>query len=139
MADELTLHVKTTVASIQSANETASTWLDHRGVSASAHYLANLAIEELVTNAMKYGYDDANEHVVEIKLALEHGGLVVTVTDDGRPFNPLTWPEPDTRLPLEDRLIGGLGVHLLRKMSDEMEYVRDGNKNRLTLRKALRG
>jgi serine/threonine-protein kinase RsbW len=61
----------------------------------------------------------------------------VTVTDDGHPFNPLDLPEPDTSLPMEDRPIGGLGIHLLRKMSDRMEYERRDGKNQVTLRKSL--
>jgi anti-sigma regulatory factor (Ser/Thr protein kinase) len=137
MPDELTLQVKTTLSAIQSAHETASEWLSGRGVPAEGEYLANLAIEELVTNTMKYGHDDQNEHVVEIKLALEDGELVLTVTDDGHPFDPLSWPEPETRLPIEDLPIGGLGIHLLRQIADSMQYARVGDKNRLTLRKML--
>jgi anti-sigma regulatory factor (Ser/Thr protein kinase) len=61
------------------------------------------------------------------------------VTDDGHPFNPLELPEPNTHLPVEDRPIGGLGIHLLKKMSDRMAYARTDGKNRLTLRKSLPG
>jgi hypothetical protein len=60
------------------------------------------------------------------------------VTDDGRPFNPLELTPPDTNLPVEDRPIGGLGIHLLRKLSDRMEYARIEGKNRLTLWEAIR-
>jgi len=137
MEDQLTLRVKNALTEIPAANETASRWLQERNVPPAADYLANLAIEELVTNCIKYAYDDAKQHVIEIELKLSAGELVLTVTDDGRPFNPLEAPKPDTSLPVEDLPIGGLGIHLLRRMSDRMEYVRLEQKNQLTLRKLL--
>jgi serine/threonine-protein kinase RsbW len=139
MADELTLQVKNTFAAVHTANETASRWLEERRAAAEVQYFANLAIEELATNCIKYGYDDANEHLIEVRLSLSSDSLLMTVTDDGHAFNPLALPRPDTGLRLEDRPIGGLGIHLLREMADKMEYVRRGGKNRVTLRKKAGG
>jgi anti-sigma regulatory factor (Ser/Thr protein kinase) len=137
MEDHLTLQVKSAVTEIPAANTAASRWLAERNAPPAADYLANLAIEELVTNCIKYGYADAAEHIIEVELKLSRGELVITVTDDGRPFNPLTAPEPDTNLPVLERPIGGLGLQLLRKMSDRMDYARTDGKNQLTLRKSL--
>ena len=139
MPGQLNLRVKNAFAEIPAANEAASRWLSARHAPPAADYLANLAIEELVTNCVKYGYDDTREHIIEIELRLSPAELVLTVTDDGHPFNPLELPEPDTRLPVEDRAVGGLGIHLLRKMSDRMEYVRADGKNRLMILKFLGG
>ena len=139
MEDHLKLRVKSSFAEIPAASEAASRWLAKRNAPPSADYFANLAIEELVTNCIKYGYDDSAEHIIEIELKLLAGELVLAVTDDGHPFNPIESPEPDTNLPAEDRPIGGLGIHLLRKMSDHMDYVRTDGRNRLTLRKSLAG
>ena len=137
MDDLLTLRVKNAFAEIPAANEAASRWLADRNSPPAADYLANLAIEELVTNCIKHGYDDKGEHIIEITLKLSANELVLTVTDDGHWFNPLELPEPDTHLPVEDRPIGGLGIHLLRKMSDRMAYERKGGKNQITLHKSL--
>ena len=137
MEDRLTLKVKSAFAEIPAANEAASRWLAGRNAPPAVDYLANLAIEELVTNCIKYGYDDSAEHIIEIELKLSEAQLEIIVTDDGHPFNPLHLPEPDTSLPLEERPIGGLGIHLLRKMSDAMDYTRTEGRNRLTLRKTL--
>jgi len=139
MADELTLQIKTNFAAVHSANEGASRWLADRNAPHDVHYFANLAIEELVTNCIKYGYEDAGEHIIEIKLRISGNELALTVTDDGHPFNPLELPAPDTQLPVQDRPIGGLGIHLLRQMSDRMEYVRADGRNRITLRKSMGG
>jgi serine/threonine-protein kinase RsbW len=139
MPDELALQIKTTFAAVHSANEAVSRWLAERDTPAEVQYLANLVIEELVTNCIKYGYEDASEHVVEVKLQLAANELAVTVTDDGQPFNPLELPAPNLQAPVESRPIGGLGIHLVRQMSDRMEYVRDNGKNRVTVRKSLAG
>ena len=137
MEDRLTLRIKSTFAEIPAASEAASRWLADHNAPPAADYFANLTIEELVTNCIKYGYDDSEEHVIEVELKLSAGELVVTVTDDGHPFNPLELPEPDTSVPMEDRLSGGLGIHLLRRMANRMDYARSDGKNRLTLRKSL--
>jgi len=136
MADELTLHIETTFAAVQSANETASVWLAERATPGELQYFANLAIEEVATNCIKYGYDDPKDHVIDVTLSFSAGALLITVVDDGHPFDPLQAPKPDMSLPAEERPVGGLGIHLLRQMCDSMEYVREGGKNSLTLRKA---
>jgi anti-sigma regulatory factor (Ser/Thr protein kinase) len=139
MSDELILQIKNNLNAVQSANEIASRWLAQRTAPADLEYFANLAIEEIATNCIKYGYDDAKEHVIEAKLALSPNALVVTVSDDGHPFNPLEAPGPDLSVAVEERAIGGLGLHMLRQLSDRMEYAREDGKNRLTLRKVARG
>lgn len=131
------MRVKSLLAEIPAASEAASRWLAEHNAPPAADYLANLTIEELVTNCIKYGYDDSAEHIIEIELQLSAGELVLTVTDDGHAFNPLDLPDRDTNMPVEDVPIGGLGIHLLRKMSDRMDYARIDGKNRLTLRKSL--
>jgi anti-sigma regulatory factor (Ser/Thr protein kinase) len=139
MEDRLILRVKSAFDEIPAANKAVSRWLADRKAAPAVDYLANLAIEELVTNCVKYGYDDSAEHVIEIELRLSAGELILTVTDDGHAFNPLELPERDTDIPAEDLPVGGLGIHLLRKMSDRMDYARTDGKNRLTLRKSLAG
>ena len=109
----------------------------HRQFFAQGQNLATLALEELVTNCIKYGYDDQAEHLIEVTMSITESELVMVFTDDGHSFNPLELPEPDTSLPIEDRAVGGLGIHMLRKMSDRMEYVDSGGENRITLRKSF--
>ncbi len=137
MADELILQIQASLSAVHAANETASRWLEDRNAPPEVHYLANLAVEELVTNCIKYGYEDSGKHMIEVKLQISANELALTVTDDGRPFNPLELPEPDIHLPIEDRPIGGLGIYLLRRMSDHMDYVRAAGRNSVTLRKSM--
>ena len=133
----LTLHVPGTMDAIHPATVQAETWLAEQQVSFEAMYLVSLAIEELVTNCIKYGYQDANGHTIDFLLSVDEGVLSLEVVDDGNPFNPLDAPRPDLSLPPEKRPIGGLGLHLLRELADEMRYERRDGTNRLSLTKRM--
>ncbi len=133
----LRLQVPSAVEAIRPATEQAEAWLAEHHVSFEAMYLASLAIEELVTNCIKYGYSDTDEHTVEIVFSVVDGVLTIDVTDDGNPFNPLEAPGPDFSVAAEQRPIGGLGLHLLRELSDEQRYERRDGANRLTLTKRM--
>jgi len=113
--------------------EEAARFLEERGVGAQAAYAANLAIEELATNILKYGYDDTAVHEILLRLELRPGAVVLVLEDDGHEFNPLTAPEPDVNLPAEERVPGGLGIHLVRKLARQMNYERRAGRNRLTV------
>jgi len=93
-----------------------------------------VALDEILTNVISYAYDDAREHIIVIRLSLDQEKWTVEVEDDGRPFNPLNAPEPDTKQLLEERPIGGLGIHLVRKLIDELEYRRQNDRNILVMR-----
>ncbi len=138
MADDLTLRIKNNLAAAQGATEAASHWLEQRQASDDLRYFANLVIEEIVTNCIKYGYNDTKEHFIDISLLFSGGALVITILDDGQPFDPMAAPDPDLHINPDDRPIGGLGIYLLRQMSDRMEYRREGDKNRLTICKTVR-
>ncbi len=97
----------------------------------------NLVLEELVTNIIFYGYEDADEHKILIHLSFTANILHVRIEDDAKEFNPLLQSEPDVSAPIETREIGGLGIHFVRKIMDDMEYQRIDNTNVLKLRKKI--
>ena len=97
----------------------------------------NLALEEILTNIIFYGYQDTQEHDISLRLTLEGKDFMAEVEDDGRPFNPLDVQGPDITLPLEDRPIGGLGIHLTKKIMDGIDYKQRDGRNLLRLRKTL--
>jgi anti-sigma regulatory factor (Ser/Thr protein kinase) len=119
------------------ATAQAEAWLERHAASPKATYLVLLAIEELVTNCIDYGYDDAAEHTIVIELGLDDATLIMTVIDDGHAFDPLAAAAPDPSLAPERRTPGGLGIHMLRKLSDSMQYERRDRMNRLTLTKRI--
>ncbi len=107
------------------------------GLSQKCKLDLNLVLEELLTNIISHGYADEGEHFIQITISLENGMLVVCVKDDGIPFNPVTAEETDIKRPLEEREIGGLGIHLIKQFMDDIVYERVGNQNILTLKKRI--
>lgn len=96
----------------------------------------NLILEELLVNSMVHGEQPA-EMNVEIDLSLQGTELVITVTDDGPPFNPQEVPSPDLLESLETRKEGGLGIHLVHHFADSINYTRKSGRNMLTISKYL--
>src|SRR5688572_27133489 len=97
----------------------------------------NLALDELVTNIISYGYGDQAEHEIQLRFSINDGFLTIVLEDDGQPFNPLERLDPGVDQPLEERQVGGLGVFLVRNIMDQLEYRRAGDRNILTMRKNL--
>ena len=112
-------------------------FLGECGAPDAASFLADLVIEELVTNTIKYGYDDAAAHEIDLHIGFDEGRLVIEVRDDGHAFNPLEQAAPDTTLPAEQRDIGGLGIHLVRQMTDSVIYERCDGCNVVRAEKAF--
>ncbi len=117
--------------------ESITTRLEALGANAGAVYAANLALEELITNILKYGYDDAGEHLIHVDLAVAEGRFTLTLVDDGHAFDPFAQAAPDTSLPIHERPIGGLGIHFVRNLLDECRYERREGKNVVTVSKVL--
>lgn len=97
----------------------------------------NLCLDELLTNIIRYGFQQPG-HTIALRVTVLPDRLRAELADDGRPFDPLTQaPDPDLDAELEDRAVGGLGVHLVKQLMERVEYgYRDGH-NRLTIECAL--
>ena len=98
---------------------------------------ADLCLEEHITNVIQYGLAGCGLQAIVVQLSLNQDCFVVEVKDDGKPFNPLNNPEVNTTIPLEQKPVGGLGIHLMRRFMDELEYRRECGQNILTMRKRL--
>ena len=108
------------------------------GLPRQAIFSVNLALDEVVTNIIRYAYNDNGlPHPIVVRLAFEEGVLAAQVEDDGRAFNPLEAPAPDIDATIEERPIGGLGIHLVRSMMDSVEYRRDDGRNVFIMKKRL--
>jgi len=97
-----------------------------------------LAVEEHLTNILNYGFDDQAEHQIKVRAFIAATELRIEVEDDARPFDPLKHPVPDLSQPLDARPVGGLGIHMMRKSVDRLEYRRAGRKNILVMVKQLK-
>ena len=100
----------------------------------------NMALDDLLNNVVQYAFpNDQAEHRIVVEGDVRDGCVVLIITDDGIPFNPLTVAPPDLSLLLHEREIGGLGIHLVKSMFDEVMYHRDVGHNVLTIKKKLAG
>ena len=135
MKDEISIRIGNSIGEVASALNESMIWLGQFEVSAKAQYFVRLTIEELATNWIKYGCQETREHLMTFDLHHTADRLILKVTDNGAPFNPLNAPISSTDLPLEERDLGGLGILLLRKMADHMSYEHRDGLNILTLEK----
>jgi anti-sigma regulatory factor (Ser/Thr protein kinase) len=108
------------------------------GLSKKCIFEANLALDELFTNIISYGFKDKKEHTIEITISHDNNKLIFNIEDDGRPFNPTQVDTPDLECTIEECKIGGLGIHLAKNLMDEVCYQRCKKKNILTLKKNVK-
>ena len=95
----------------------------------------NLAMEEAVVNVMKYAYPQGKPGKIDISASIDRDNIVFVISDSGIAFDPTAKAEVDIDQKAEDRPIGGLGIHLVRQIMDNMTYERINGKNILTLQK----
>lgn len=99
-------------------------------------FCANLVLEELGINVINHGYDAGGNHEFEIIVLSNPESITIEIIDDGKPFDPLQdAPDPALDAEIGDRPIGGLGVHLVQTMMDELHYRRENGKNHFTATK----
>ena len=105
-------------------------------LSAKSAMHINLALEEVITNIIFYGFNDKEEHRISIEFIKEKDGVKIIITDDGNPFDlPAAEDFMDKETTSESREIGGLGIHFVKTLMDRMSYKRKDEKNILTLYK----
>ena len=107
------------------------------GFSPAVTMQMNLALEEAVVNVMKYAYPIGTHGNVTIEAQANDVRLKFTIIDSGKPFDPTVKADVDLSLPVQERPIGGLGIHIIRQIMDSINYERLDGHNVLTLRKRL--
>ena len=121
-------------------------WVDdvtsRLGADEEAAMNLRLAVEEAVVNVMNYAYKNEKnsdgtpvQGIVEVQAIADKHEVVFTVIDSGSPFDPTAIPDVDPTLPVEERPIGGLGIFMMRQLTDSINYKRVGEQNVTRLRK----
>lgn len=124
------------IAEIPRLLDWVETCCSESGVGGDAPSKLGLALDEAVANVINYAFIGvAPPHRIAVVLEIGRDRVVAEVTDNGRPFDPSAASEPDCATPLENRDVGGLGIHLIRRVMDRVEYHRTGDENRLRLEK----
>ena len=135
--EELRFTLKNRLAEIARLGERLGEFAAVHQLAPSVLYDLNLALEEAVTNIISHGYSDHREHEILVRIRVESGEVIAEVKDDAPAFNPLTVPDADVTTPLDERTAGGLGIHLMRKLMDEIEYQRLEDGNLLIMKKNI--
>ena len=133
----LNIRILNRLEEIDRINAEIEGFTKEHGISGKILMQLKLVFDELLNNIISYGFQDDDEHEIEVKVDLLPKRLLVTITDDGIPFNPFLRETPDLSLSIEEREIGGVGIHLVRNVMDEWSYKRRVVQNVVTLIKHL--
>lgn len=137
MTDHLELALPNRQSAIPGLQDRLEAFAGDHGLPGTVLYALQLALEEHLTNIVSYGYEDQGSHQIRVRVELGTQGLRAVVEDDGIPFDPLQLPAPDVSIPMAERAIGGLGVHMMRNAVDDLAYRRDGDRNILVITKRI--
>ena len=140
LMDMLHLTISNDVAEFARVASEVSSFLEKCGVPEGAGFRVHLVIEELVRNVQLHAFgEDRPDGVIDLEVKTSSDSVWVHVEDDGPPFDPTAGPDPDVNAPLAEREEGGLGVYLVRQMTEEVSYQRARNRNRVSVRIAVAG
>ena len=125
----LELKIKNQIEELTRVEEKFEEFCEQYQIPDSARQKVSIVLDELLNNIVNYAFMDEEEHMIDVNFVLTDNRLVITLHDDGVPFNPFELDPPDISLSLDERAIGGLGIFLVRQMMDEYLYTRHIGKN----------
>jgi serine/threonine-protein kinase RsbW len=105
------------------------------GMPEQSLFQLQVALDEIVSNVIKYAWAEVGAHDIEIRITARDDGVEVEIIDDGRMFDPRDAPKPDKPLPGQRPQPGGVGVQMTKQLVDRIDYTRIGNRNHTTLAK----
>jgi serine/threonine-protein kinase RsbW len=111
----------------------ANSFFESRLLPSPTIYKANLVLEEVLTNIVKYAFQDPGVHEIGVMLTLDEKTLFIEIVDEGAEFDPLAIPAPEIKDCILEMDVGGLGVHLVRRTVDSISYRRDASRNILSM------
>ena len=122
---------------VGTAHAAFAAFADAHGVPAGARRAVSVALDELLANELSHGMAGRPSREVMLGLTVDRACVTVTLSGDGAPFDPFAQAAPDTTLRVEERPVGGLGLHLVRELMDEVRYERRDGRNVVVLTKLL--
>ena len=132
-----TIHIRNDLDELDAVHDGIVAFLDGVGAAPELAGEMFLVAEEVLANTISYGYQDDDVHRIELELSFADGFFGMRFRDEGVEFDPLSRADPDLDAPTEERGIGGLGIHLVKTLTDEASWRRDGDANILTVRKRV--
>lgn len=110
---------------------------ERQGLSEDVVFGMNVALDEMLSNIIKYGYTDDAIQEIHVRLSVSGRMLVAEIEDDGQPFDPCAAAPVDVDAPFEERKVGGLGIHIVRTICADVAYARVDGRNRLVMKMLL--
>ncbi len=129
--------INNNLSEIERLSKAVAEFGEKNNLSSEVIYDVRLALEEVVSNIINYGFEDNYEHQISIEMNLQGETLTMKIKDDGKPFNPLEVKSTNLDKPFDEREIGGMGIHIVRKLMDKILYKREEGNNVLQLTKYL--
>lgn len=132
------LTIAATVENIETVTEFVNEQLEALDCPMKAQIQIDIAIDELFGNIAHYAYNpDVGSATVRIEVTEEPLAVIITFIDNGVPYDPLAVADPDTTLSADERQLGGLGIYMVKKSMDEINYEYKDGKNILSIKKKL--
>lgn len=137
MENQFSISLKNNISEVARLAEFIETLCEKNKLKSSSIFEINLVLEEIFVNIIMHGFNDTKQHLIEICISIDSNAFFAQIIDDGIEFNPLNYIKDDRTAPLEEKGIGGLGIHIIKKYMDKIKYERIENKNILSINKLL--
>ena len=131
--DELQVSLSPRLSAVRGLAQMVEEFGDANALPDQQVYMINLALDELITNMVTYGLRGVDRPKIEITLQVTDTMLSLYMVDNGQKFDPTESRKPDLSSPVDERPIGGLGLHLIKTFADRVQYEYSEGRNRLTL------
>ena len=138
MSAKKILTLKSRFEEIKKLNRFLKEFFKYHSLDTRNKLAIQLSLEEIFNNIVMYGYQGEKQHEIIFHFENKNNVVTISIEDDGISFNPLTRAGPEITTPLQDRQVGGLGIHLVRSQMDHLSYQRKNNKNILTIKKNVK-
>ena len=132
------IHIEATIDNIPTVTAWVDEQLEALNCPMKAQMQIDIAIDELFSNIARYAYNpETGPATVRVEVIKEPLAVVITFIDKGIPYDPLKQEDPNTKLPIEEREVGGLGIYMVKKTMDEVTYSYKDGQNILTIKKNI--
>ena len=133
MAEELRVTIPARLSEVRELSSMVEAFGDANGLADPKVFVINLALDELITNTVTHGLEDMDDAEIRIMMRVVAGRLILVMEDNGQPFDPTQETNADVTSSLEERAVGGLGLHLVKSFADRISYEFVEGRNRLTM------
>jgi serine/threonine-protein kinase RsbW len=132
---QIEIELKNDLGELERLGNWLSIWAERESIDPKTMFQLNLVCDELITNTILYGFRADEIHTIRVAVTKDPKGIELTIMDDGLAFDPFSLSSPALDLEMDEREIGGLGIHFVRETMDEVSYERIGCFNIIRLKK----